>query len=193
MENNLIDGLKERISNAISINQSVGVILPSNNYHDFIQAIFNQIRSHPDQAWVYFTVTQPYETINNDYDSQSKLENVKFIDCISIIEGIEKFDTNCMYIESPSYLEKVIMEITNIFKNLDKSVEKFLVIDSLSSLLIYNDTTLVSEFYTHLINRTNLLNIHSISIAIEEEMNDNISKILYLRSNKIIKLKESFI
>ena len=59
MPNVLIDGLKERISNAISVNQSIGILLPASNYADLIQAMFERIRSKPDEAWVYVTVTKP--------------------------------------------------------------------------------------------------------------------------------------
>ena len=81
----------------------------------------------------------------------------------------------------------------NYFKYFNNDKKNYLIIDSLSSLIIYNDIPLVSEFFTHLINRARLSNITTITLAIEEEMDDNIRKILYLKSNKIIKLKESFI
>ena len=63
MANVLIDGLKERISNAIKINQSIGILLPGSNYTDLLQALFEHIKSKPEEAWVYVTVTKPYETL----------------------------------------------------------------------------------------------------------------------------------
>ena len=80
-----------------------------------------------------------------------------------------------------------------IFSHLFYKSNKYLVIDSLSSLLIYNDPSLVTEFFTHLTNRTRLSEIHTISLAIEEEVDDRINKVLYLKSNRIIKVRESFI
>ncbi len=194
MTNTLIDGLKERVSNAIITNQSVGVILPGNNYSDLIQALFEHIHSRPEDVWAYVTITRPYESIVKQFgDLASSRGNIKFIDCISRAAGLSKIDSNCVFIESPAHLEKIIMEILNIFRNAGDNVQKYLIIDSLSSLLIYNDAQLVTEFFAHLTNRTRLSDIHSVSIAIEEEMNDNINKIIYLRSDKIIKLRESFI
>ena len=100
---------------------------------------------------------------------------------------------NCTFIESPAQLEKILLEIMSAFRDLENDVQKYLVIDSLSSLLTYNNVSLVTEFFTHLWNRTKLEDIHSISLSIEEEMEENINKILYLKSNKIIKVRESFI
>ena len=193
MTNTLIDGLKERVSNAITINQSVGIILPGNNYSDLIQALFEHIHSRPEDVWVYVTITRPYESIIKQFGDQYSGRNIKFIDCISRAAGLSKIDPNCTFIESPAHLEKIIMEIMDVFKDKENNVQKYLIIDSLSSLLIYNDGQLVTEFFAHLTNRTRLSDIHSVSIAIEEEMNDSINKIIYLRSDKIIKLRESFI
>ena len=50
MGNTIIDGLRERISNAISVNQSVGIMLPGNNYSDLTQALFEFINSKPKTA-----------------------------------------------------------------------------------------------------------------------------------------------
>lgn len=193
MANTLIDGLQERISNAIKINQSVGIILPGNNYADLMQALFERMRSRPEDAWVYVAITRPYDNVVRQFGNFAELRNVRFIDCISQAAGISKMDPHCTFIESPALLEKLLMEIMDTFRGLNESVEKYLVIDSLSSLLIYNDPQLVTEFFTHLTNRTRLAGIHAVSLVIEEESNENINKIIYLRSDKIIKVRESFI
>jgi len=191
--NSLIDGLKERIANAVSTNQAIGIIIPSNNYSDLICSLFEYMDSKPNSIWVYLTITKPFESIFEDYSGLINNKNIKFIDCISHAAGITKENPNCTYIESPSQLESILLELMNSYKNIDDKINKYLIIDSLSSLVIYNDIPLVTEFFTHLINRTRISEITTISLTIEEEMDDNIRKFLYLKSNKIIKLKESFI
>jgi len=145
MANVLIDGLKERISNAIKINQSIGILLPGTNYPDLIQAMFEHIKSKPNEAWVYVTVTKPYDTIAKQYEFIKEAKNIKFIDCISRAAGISTPHPNCMYIESPTMLEKVSMEAMNIFKDTKGDSHKFLVIDSLSAMMIYNDPETVQS------------------------------------------------
>jgi len=193
MANVLIDGLKERISNAIKMNQSIGVVLPGNNYSDLTQAIFERIHSSPEEAWVYVTVTKPYENLTRQFQYLSTDKNIKFIDCISRAAGISKEGTNVIYIESPTMLEKLGLEIMNNFKDLDPNADKFLVIDSLSNLIIYNDPVIVTEFFYHLINKTRARDIHTISLAIEEEgMSQHINRLIYL-NDKILKVRDSFI
>lgn len=193
MANVLIDGLKERISNAIRINQSIGILLPGNNYSDLVQALFEYIHGKPEEAWVYVSVTKPYDTLVKQYEYLSDAKNIKFVDCISRAAGILRSDPNCVYIESPTMLEKLGLEIINIFKEVDEDTKKFLVIDSLSNLIIYNDPDIVTEFFYHIVNRTRARDINTISLAIEEEgMEKHLNRLIYL-NDKILKVRDSFI
>ena len=193
MANVLIDGLKERISNAIKINQSIGILLPGNNYADLVQALFERIHDNTDEFWVYLTVTKPYENLTKQYDYLKQSNNVKFIDCISRAAGISKTDQNCIFVESPTMLEKISLEIINQFKEVDDDAKKYLVIDSLSNMIIYNDPEIVTEFFYHILNRTRAEDIHMISLAIEEEgLNQHLNRLIYL-NDKILKVRDSFI
>ncbi|MDH7507555.1 MAG: hypothetical protein QHH15_07230, partial [Candidatus Thermoplasmatota archaeon] len=169
MTNVLIDGLKERISNAIKVNQSIGIILPSSNYHELLQSLFEHIRNNPNEAWVYVTANKPYQHLLNDFPFLEDYKNIRFIDCISRAAGIIKTNFNCTLIESPTMLEKLVLEIMNLYKEVDDKIKKFLVLDSLTNLFIYNDPEIITEFFYLILNRTRAKNIHIISIAIEEE------------------------
>jgi KaiC/GvpD/RAD55 family RecA-like ATPase len=193
MANVLIDGLKERISKAIKINQSVGILLPGNNYQDLIQAMFERIHSNPGEAWVYVTVSKPFQNLVGQYEFLETDSNIKIIDSISRAAGITRESQNCIYIESPTLLEKLGLEIMNVFKGVDDNTQKFLVIDSLSNLIIYNNSALVTEFFYHMLNKTRARDIHLISLALEDEgMDSQINRLIYL-NDKIIKVRDSFI
>jgi hypothetical protein len=193
MANILIDGLMERISSAIAVNQSVGILLPGPNYQELIQALFERIQSKPDEAWVYVTVTKPFQNISNRLPFITEMRNIRFIDCISRAAGISKATKNVIFIESPTMLEKIGLEIMNIFKEVDPKTKKYLVIDSLTNLIIYNDPNIVTEFFNQLINRTRARDINTISLAIEEEgMESYLNRLVFL-NDKILKIRDSFI
>ena len=186
----LVNGLMERISSAIDLNQSIGILLPGPNYQDLIQALFKRIKSNPDEAWVYVTVTKPYQNISNQLPFITEIKNLRFIDCISRAAGISKITKNVIFVESPTMLEKIGLEIMNIFKEVDLKTKKYLVIDSLTNLIIYNDPEIVTEFFYHIINRTRTKNIHTISLAIEEEELDKyLTRLIYL-NDKILKVRD---
>ena len=194
MANTIIEGLRERISTAAKINQSVGIIVPGNNYSELLEAIFDQMFSTND-IWTYVTVTKPFDSIIKTFPNLSDHRNIRFIDCISRAAGISKLYPECIYIESPTMLEKISMEIINIFHdaNVGENINKYLVIDSLSALMIYNDPETVTEFFYHLINKTRTENIHSISLVVEEEeTNRYLNKIIFL-NDKILRVRDSFI
>lgn len=193
MANILIDGLKERISNAIKMNQSIGILLPGNNHPDLLEAIFEHIRNQPQDAWIYVTVANPYDTLIKQYRFLPDANNIKFIDCISRAAGILRSDSNCVYIESPTMLEKIGLETMNMFKEVDEDVEKYLILDSLTNLILYNDPGIVTEFFYHIVNITRVKNIHTISLAIEEEgLEKHINRLIYL-NDKILRVRDSFI
>jgi hypothetical protein len=193
MVNTLVEGLKERIANAVVSNKTVGIVLPSSNYDDLSNAIFEYIQSNPETPWIYIAITKPFHIIKKEYESLFNNVNIQFIDCVSRASGIQIKDSLCYFIDSPSQLESLILEIVNMVKLKQSIGESYIILDSLSSLIMYNDALLVSEFFTHLRNNLNLFNSHIVSLCIEEEMNDQMNKMLYLKNEKIIKVRESFI
>ena len=157
-----------------------------------MQAFFEYMLSKPEDAWVYVTITKPYDNIVKQFENIVEAKNIKFIDCISRAAGISKIDENCIFIESPTMLEKLSLEISNIFKEVDENTKKYLILDSLSTLVIYNDPEIVTEFFYQLANRTRAGNIHTVSLAIEEEGIESLNKIIFL-NDKILKVRDSFI
>ncbi len=193
MENTLVQGLKERIINAALMNKWFGITLPSNNYYDLTHAMYEYIRETPNNNWIYVTFSKPFTVVKKEMSTSADPSSVFFIDCVSRAAGIQTNDPQCYFLDSPSQLEQLILEIVNIIKNIPNTNETFIVLDAVSSLLLYNDELLVTEFYTHLLSNMKLYGAHTISLCLEEETTDQINKILYLKNDKIIKVKESFI
>ena len=194
MENSLIQGLKDRIATATGSYQSIGVVLPSNNYSDLTHALFDYICSKPEQTVIYVTITKPYHQLYRQFQDIINNGNISFIDCVSRAAGIKTDDRSdhCYFLDSPSQLEQLILIVMNKIKD-SGDQEPIVILDALSTLSLYNDGLLVTEFFSHLLNNLNLYNTHTLSLCLEEEMNDYLNKILYLKNEKIIKLKESFI
>jgi len=190
MPDTVIEGLKERISVAIKANQSVGIQVPENRHNDLLQAFFSFMNTEKDEIWTYVTANNTYKNISDNFKKYYENKNIKFIDCISRSSGITTLEKECNYLESPTMLEKIILQVMNIFKGIEYDVEKYLIIDSLSSLIVYNDTEIVREFVSVLLNKARSMNIHIISILIEEEVDAH--KLLQM-NDKIVVLRDSFI
>ena len=186
----IIEGLKERISVAIKANQSVGIQVPENRHQDLLHALFSFMNIKPNEVWTFVTTSNTFKHISEDFEKVYENKNIKFIDCISRAAGISTSDRECNYIESPTMLEKILLEIINVFKGIERDVEKYVIIDSLSSLVIYNDPEIVREFISVLLNRARTENIHIVTVVIEEEVDAH--KLLQM-NDKIVVLRDSFI
>ena len=186
----VIEGIRERIAAAIQVNQSVGIQVPENRHGDLLEAIFDSICRNTHTTWTYVTVSKTFDYLSKTFREGTKQNNVKFIDCISRAAGISDATNNCIYIESPVMLEKIILEILNNFKGMKRDLDKYIIIDSLSALIIYNDPEIIREFVSLVMNRSRAENIHVVSILVEEEMDS--SKLIQL-NDKIIVLRDSFI
>lgn len=186
----VIEGIRERIAAAIQVNQSVGIQVPENRHGDLLEAIFDSICRNSHTTWTYITVSKTFDYLSKTFKEGTQQSNIKFIDCISRAAGISDNNTNCIYVESPVMLEKIILETLNNFKGMKRDLDKYIIIDSLSSLMIYNDAEIIREFVSLLMNRSRAENIHIVSILVEEEMDS--SKLIQL-NDKIIVLRDSFI
>ncbi|HUT00226.1 MAG TPA: hypothetical protein VMY59_07925 [Candidatus Thermoplasmatota archaeon] len=186
----VIEGIRERIAAAIQVNQSVGIQVPENRHGDLLEAIFDSMCRSTQTTWTFVTVSKTFDYLSKTFKEGTRQTNIKFIDCISRAAGISDAAPNCIYIESPVMLEKMILEILNNFKGMKRDLDKYIVIDSLSALMIYNDSEIIREFMTLVMNKSRAENIHVVSILVEEEMDS--SKLIQL-NDKIIVLRDSFI
>jgi hypothetical protein len=186
----VIEGIKDRVSVAIKVNQSVGIQVPENRHGDLLEALFNFMFSNPNDVWTFVTASDTYDHISKTFKEISEHPNIKFIDCISRAAGVSELQSNCTYVESPTMLEIVSLEIMNNFRGVDDGVEKYVVVDSLSALMIYNDPEIIREFVSLLMSRTRSKNIHVATILVEEEVDSNR---LIQMNDKIVVLRDSFI
>jgi hypothetical protein len=190
MPDAVIEGIRERVTAAIRVNSSVGIQVPENRHTDLLEAIFTSMTKNTNDRWTFVTVSKTYDYLKKEYKELEEFTNIHFIDCVSRAAGIGGKSGNCIYIESPGMLERIVLELLNSFRGIKNDVDKFIVIDSLSALMIYNNSSIIREFVSLLMNRARSENIHVISILVEEEMDSN--KIIQM-NDKIIVLRDSFI
>jgi len=186
----VIEGIRERVVAAIQVNQSVGIQVPENRHGDLLEALFESMCRNTHTTWTFITVSKTYDYLSKTFKEGTRNTNVKFIDCISRAAGISDISPNCIYIESPAMLEKIILETLNNFRGMKRDLDKYIVIDSLSALMIYNESEIIREFVSLLMNKSRAENIHVVSILVEEEMDSH--KLIQL-NDKIIVLRDSFI
>jgi tetratricopeptide (TPR) repeat protein len=159
------------------------VILISSKSESHGQVVSEALRSLVNErgmGGVYLSFTQPYDAITSTIKSMgTSTDDIYFIDCISRTAGKPPHEKteNAVFVENPSSLEEVSMYLDRMLAKVE-SKKKFLFLDSLSSLLIYNTDKTVKEFTHFLINKIRLDGIAGIILSIEKKEAEDLVKTL---------------
>jgi len=124
---------------------SLLVIAPIESLQNEICNIIKQFKNIP---CIYIALNKPYTTIENMLKKQGcKKEDIYFIDCISSKIKAK----NATFVESPSALTTISISMTKLLEKIKG--DKLLVVDSLSTFLIYNDINTVARFVSSTIQK----------------------------------------
>ena len=150
----LVDDLKK--------NQIVLSILESNNYND---TIVDTIKNIPKDAnVVYITLNKTASSLES-YLSKFGISTERFtiIDCITkTITDIKDTD-RVIYLESPRSLSDLSFILTGVLKSKD---HQYLIFDSLTTLMVYQDKPIVVRFVLNIVNRIRATTCKSILFAV---------------------------
>lgn len=120
---------------------------------------------------VYITVNKPYTTMKRILDGEGvNTKNLYFIDCITKTaggsDGCE--DENVFCLDSPQNLTGLGVAMGEAIRKISGK-DKFLFMDSLSTLLLYHNVGTVSKFSHFLTGRMRMWGLRGILMAVEKE------------------------
>ena len=113
-----------------------------------------------DSIGLFLCLNRPYKSVLKNLENKGikDTKNIFFIDCIS--ESSDENTDNAIVIGNPSELSMILASVEEFLKGME--VEKFLIIDALSTLLIYNTEKEVTDFVKSLIEITTYHNSHDV-------------------------------
>ena len=182
--------LIETLSKIPGSDRLICIVIPGKKYHDTVNALTEYVLNKKDDFWVYVTITKPFESFIRRFRNISAAGNIKYVDCISQAANVVRKDDRCSYVDSPVMLENIIMEIEDVSKRIPAGYGKYVVIDSLTTLTIYNDEEMVIEFFYQLVNKTAALQASIISLVIEEEAPEKFVDRISHVNDEIIKITD---
>ncbi len=115
------------------------------------------VLNEKENGGIYVSVSRPYRYIHSNLEKNDiELGNLYAIDCVSQMAGKvgEKLES-VAYVENPSSLEEISMYVDRMLAKIEGE-RKFILLDSLSSILIYNNPKSVKEFTHFIINKMRL-------------------------------------
>ncbi len=136
---------------------------------------------------IYITINKPYEDLTKTLSNPP--ENVKYVDVITALTGRETEDTqHVTYLDSPLALVELNLAIADQLKAL-VSNKKFLILDSVSTLLVYNSPQAVEKFCHTVIAKNRNESVLGLFIMIESEEHHSVVETLAQFVDKVISIK----
>ena len=135
---------------------------------------------------VFVSANKPFSTIKELLSESCVIDKIIFVDCASSLAGETPEGDRVLFIENPANLTSITIGIT---KGIEKLAAKgFLVFDSLTTLLIYNQVDSLTMFAHTLGVRMKALGVTCLLLAVEQEASKEMLRFLSTITDKIIRI-----
>ncbi len=118
---------------------------------------------------VIVTANRPHAVLRQNLDAAGiDLEGVEFVDCISAVTGQHpQRQEGVTFIDGPLLLEMIALRAQQLARFMPDG-DRFMVIDSLSTLKLYNGQEAVEEMTHNLATRLRLLGVTAAFLALQD-------------------------
>lgn len=175
--------LKARVREAVAdldVAGSILIVAHGNFFNDVVLEAIRDLTSR-DHYGIYVSLNKPYHTVKEFLDGNGIDTSVLyFVDCITALvhDKLDRGVERVLFAEHPADIEKDGSIPKNISKFLGSiGEEKFVLIDALRTMLIYNEPKVVSTFIHNLFSETDKFNTKIIVLTREEHDLELIGKI----------------
>ncbi len=185
--------LSERMCN-LPESSAISIRLSINTYFDVIQGLLANFAPKKNLQSIYITSTIPAQPIINALRLlELNIDNIYFIDCVPnvLMSKTQKLG-NVYFVESATMLENLILKVEYLLKKVGANQSGQLVmLDSINSLAIHNNSKILSEFLHILVNNLRAKNVYTVVLSLAEQSNDDINNMTSFVCDDTIIIEES--
>lgn len=159
-------------------------ILPAEGYFTEIAALIRARVSNGTHL-IYVTAGKPYADLVGLFEGNGiDTSKIFFVDCITKHLSMPSPEAdNCLFLDNPIDLTEMSIAINTIIKKLPSP--KALLLDSLSTLFIYNNENLVGRFSNFLINRLRSYKVDTVFTVLESDADKKAISIIKLLVDEV--------
>ncbi|OGS66508.1 MAG: hypothetical protein A3K59_08480 [Euryarchaeota archaeon RBG_19FT_COMBO_69_17] len=170
---------------------AVSLRLRTEQYFDAVQGMLDLFASKKDLDVIYITTTIPAQSIINALEVlEISMDRIWFVDCISqIMMSSAKRHPHVIAVESPTMLENIMLKVEYLMRK-NPSRKDLVVLDSINSLAIHNNTKILSEFLHILVNNLRARGAYTVIFSMQEYESDDIRNMLVLVSDETTEIEE---
>lgn len=174
---------KKLIDNFLQTGKVVSVFSPTSMYHALTLRTIKALLE--TGGGIYVTATRPASVIIKELN-QAKVDydDLFLVDCISYTVGGEAVHPRTVFLESPTMLESVLLNVDLLMRRVHQHEHRFVFFDSINSLTIYADLRMLQEFVHIFASTLQLKGIYPVLFTVEEQTPKEIENILRLISDE---------
>ena len=167
----------------------IALIITSGDYLEVGKSTVKFLLDERKMCGVYITFNKPFKTMTEELLKVNvDLSKLFFIDAITeTAAGMHEKSDRCFFMSSPKNLTELAILLEQAVGRLPKE-NRFIFMDSLSTMLIYNETDTVLRFIHALTGKMRLLNVTGVIVFLEKETDENIISQLGQFCDKVISL-----
>jgi len=169
---------------------AVALRMKAEHYFDVIRAMLDVFATKKSLDAIYVTSTIPSTSIINALDVlEIPLDHIWFVDCISqIMMSAGQKHAHSIYVESPTMLENIMLKVEYLIRR-TADRKNLVILDSINSLAIHNNTKILSEFLHILVNNLRAKEAYTIIFSMEEYETEDIRNMLNLVSDETVQVE----
>ena len=168
---------------------AVTLRLKSDQYFDAIQGMVDLFATKKNLDVVYVTTTVPSRSIITALEVlEIPMDRIWFVDCISqIMMTAEQRHPHAIQVESPTMLENIMLKVEFLLRK-NEGRSALVILDSINSLAIHNDTKILSEFLHILVNNLRSRGAYTVILSMAEYETEEIRNMLVLVSDETVEV-----
>ena len=157
------------------------------SYFDVVRGLVDDFAAKKGLSCVYITASVPAVTLSNALEAlEADTKLVRFVDCVShsLMSKTGSSD-KIAYVESPTMLEYIALK-TEYFGRQAQGRKALVILDSMNSLALHNDSKMLSEFLTILLNSLKAKEAYPVVLSLPDSLRPDAKEILSLVSDTVL-------
>ena len=165
------------------------ILVDGDTYADTTNEILNNLVNEKKMPGVYISLNIPYDVVKKKLEKIIDIRWLIFIDGITNLTGVKpQKKEGCLFLSSLTNLTDMGLTIDQALDAIN-SDKIFILLDSLSTMTVYNDDDVVFKFMHYLMGRIRMKGISGIFITIKLDKGNDITKQLSLICDKTIEVQ----
>jgi len=140
--------------------------------------------THTFNKTCYVTLNDPYESIASRLDDEQK-SRLFFIDCMTATIKTPETKENVVFVSSPHALTEMSIALKKV---MEKGKIDFVIFDSISALLIYEQPLSVLKFVHSLILTSREADLGTSFVILKKDVSEQLMKDLAMFVDKIVEV-----